>query len=116
MSNEQAPADHLLTRKLEAPFVPVPGQSFGCLQDWINRASRALTCHPEYRNTEHGDGKGWRGPHFTALCFDQKGRRCRNGGDMQRASDEGAFPVWWIWPDQIAGLLMTLPPSPEKEG
>lgn len=41
------------------PFVPVRGQSFSCQQDWINRASRALTCHPEYRNTEHGDGKGW---------------------------------------------------------
>lgn len=95
-------------------YVAIKGQSFCVLQDWVNRASRALTSHPEYRNTEHsGPAKGWRGPHFTALCFDQKGRRCRNGGDFQRAHDEDAFPVWWVWPDQIAGLLM---PTPTEGG
>lgn len=90
------------------PFVAVKGQFFSSQQDWINRARRVLTAHPDYRNTEHeGPAKGWRGPHFTALCFDQKGRRVRNGGDFQRAENEGAFPVWWVWPDQIAELLMT---------
>lgn len=91
----------------DAPFVAVEGQSFASHQHWVLYATRRLTAHPNYNNTEHnGPAKGWRGPHFTALCFDQKGRRCRNGGDFQRAEDEGAFPVWWVWPDQIAELIM----------
>lgn len=87
-------------------FVPIKGQSFSSHQDWVNRANRVLTWHPKYRNTEHGEGKGWRGEHFTALCFDQKGRRCRNGGDMRRSDEDNAFPVWWVWPDQVAELIM----------
>lgn len=87
-------------------FVPVSGQCFTSHQQWVNKASSWLTQHPHYRNTEHGDAKGWRGYHFTALCFDQQGRRVLNGADFQRAEDEQAFPVWWIWPDQIAPLLM----------
>ena len=88
-------------------FVAVSGQSFATKQDWINRASSVLTFHPDYNDTAHrGPEKGWRGYHFTALCFDQKGRRTRNGGDFQRAEDDGAYPVWWVWPDQISGLLM----------
>jgi hypothetical protein len=100
-----------------APFVPVPGQSFANKREWIARAQYVLTAHPEYRNTEHdGAVKGWRGHHFTALCFDQKGRRVRQGSDFQHAEDDDAFPVWWVWPDQIAGLLLQmaneeLPPS-----
>jgi hypothetical protein len=91
---------------MKRPFIPVQGQSFGTKAEWIARAQRVLTAHPEYRNTEHdGPKTGWRGYHFTALCFDQKGRRCRNGGDFQRAEDEGAYPIWWVWPDQIAALL-----------
>lgn len=86
-------------------FVPVEGQSFSSEQDWINRASRSLTSHPQYNNAEHGDTKGWRGPHFTALCFDQAGNRMRNGGDFQRAKYDDTYPVWWVWPDQIADLL-----------
>lgn len=88
------------------PFVAVEGQCFTSHHEWVNKASSWLTRHPEYRNTEHGDTKGWRGAHFTALCFDQKGRRVRKGGDFQLAHDEGAFPIWWVWPDQIAELLM----------
>lgn len=31
------------------------------------------------------------------LCADAKDRICRNGGDMMRARDEGAFPVrFWL--------------------
>lgn len=86
-------------------FVPVEGQSFSSKQDWINRATRALTRHPDYNNTEHGEAKGYRGSHFTALAFDQAGRRCRSGADMGRAEIEGAYPVWWIWPDQIVAAL-----------
>ena len=48
-------------------YVAVEGQSFFSEQDWINRETRCLTSHPKYRNTEHGDVKGWRGEHFTAL-------------------------------------------------
>lgn len=88
-------------------FVAVKGQSFSCHRDWANRASRVLTCHPHYRNTEHdGPKTGWRGYHFTALCFDQKGRRVRNGADFRLADEDDAFPVWWVWPDQIAQLIM----------
>lgn len=89
-----------------APFVPFEGQSFSSEQDWINRASRVLTAHPDYNNAEHGDTKGWRGPHFTAMSFDQHGRRCRNGADFMRATKEGTYPIWWIWPDQIAEAMM----------
>ena len=98
-----------------AAFIPVPGQSFQSEQDWINKASRRLTCHPEYRNTEHGDKKGWRGSHFTALCFDQKGRRMRQGSDFARATAESAYPVWWVWPDQIVPLLLAARTEGETE-
>ena len=94
--------------------VPVKGQCFRSEQDWINRASRALTRHPDYNNTEHGDAKGWRGPHFTALCFDQAGNRMRNGADFKRATQENTYPVWWIWPDQIVPALAS-PPVSERE-
>lgn len=91
---------------MNSPFIAVDGQSFRSHQEWVVYATRLLTSHPKYLNTEHGDGSGWRGEHFTALCFDQLGRRCRSGGDMLRADEENAFPVWWVWPDQIAELLM----------
>jgi len=83
---------------IKAPF---PDQQFHTHQEWLNKASSWLTRHPLYNNTEHGDKKGWRGAHFTPMCFDSFGRRVRNGKDFQLAQDEGAFPVWWIWPDQI---------------
>ena len=87
-------------------IIPVYGQSFKDEDDWIKNASRELTCHEKYLNTEHeGPDKGWRGEHFTAMCFDQLGRRCRNGSDFMRATSEGAYPIWWIWPDQIFGLV-----------
>jgi hypothetical protein len=97
-----------MTENIETnPFIAVDGQFFSSHQDWVNSARRRLTSHPKYLNTEHdGPAKGWRGSHFTALCFDQKGRRCRDGGDMSRAEEECAFPVWWVWPDQIAELIM----------
>ena len=78
----------------------------------LSRPTRALTAHPDYNNTEHGDAPGWRGAHFTALCFDQAGRRMRNGGDFMRATREGTYPVWWIWPDQIVAALS---PAPEDK-
>lgn len=86
-------------------FEAVPGQSFRSFPQWVNMASSWLTRHPDFNDTQHGNNKGWRGHHFTALCFDQKWRRCRIGADFQRADDEGAFPVWWVWPDQIPQLV-----------
>jgi len=84
---------------------PYGDQRFDNFDQWVCHASSWLTCHEEYNDTQHGDTKGYRGEHFTALCFDSKGRRCTRGADMQRARDEDAFPVWWIWPDQIVPAL-----------
>jgi hypothetical protein len=97
-------------------FEAIKGQSFADFGHWVNWATSRLTSHPEYNDTAHGK-TGWRGHHFTALCFDQKGRRCRQGADFMRARDEGAFPVWWVWPDQIAQLLMvaSLPAPAQQE-
>lgn len=88
------------------PFVAVEGQSFATFDDWVDTATDRLTSHPEYNETSLGGHKGWRGYHFTALCFDQKGNYLRNGGHFMNARDAGTFPVWWVWPDQIAALLM----------
>lgn len=85
---------------IKAPFSK---QQFHNFDDWVNNA-RKLTAHVDYNNTEHG-GKDWRGHHFAAMCFDSHGRRCRQGKDFMRARDENAFPVWWIWPDQIPQLV-----------
>lgn len=95
-----------MSERIEPPF---RRQKFTSHQEWVNKASSWLTQHPQYRNTEHGEKSGWRGHHFTAMCFDSLGRRVRNGGDFQRAHDEGAFPVWWIWPDQIVDLVKLVP-------
>lgn len=84
---------------------PFGDQRFDTFNQWVAYASSWLTCHEAYNNTEHGDKKGWRGHHFTAMCFDSVGRRVLCGADFQRAHDEGAFPVWWIWPDQIVPML-----------
>lgn len=86
-------------------FVPVEGQSFSCQQDWVNRATRMLTSHPRYNDTQNGDVKGYRGQHFAAMCFDQKGRRCTCGKDFQQAEDDNAYPIYWVWPDQIVELI-----------
>ena len=91
-------------KRVEPPF---PDQCFHSHPQWVNKASSWLTNHGQYNNTEHGETKGWRGHHFTAMVFDSFGRRCRNGADMKRADDENAFPIWWIWPDQIVDLVQS---------
>lgn len=48
-------------------------REFRAFHSWVNKAQTWM---------RRGDA-----------CFDQKGRRCWNGGDMMRARDEGAFPV-----------------------
>lgn len=63
-------------------------QKFNSHIEWVNKASSWLTAHPNY------------GDYFKAICFDSFGRICRNGGDMSRAKEDNAFPVYWVWPDQ----------------
>ncbi|MFT8308539.1 hypothetical protein [Acetobacter malorum] len=53
-----------------------PDGNFPTFQTWVNKAT------------------SWIGGTNSA-CFDAKGRRCRIGGDMMRARDEGAFPVYY---------------------
>lgn len=84
-------------------------QYFETFDQWVNFAAGWLTAHPEYRDTEHrkrGDPFGWQGHHFKAICFDAKGRLCRSGADFIRARDDGAFPVRWIWPDQVPRVVL----------
>lgn len=83
-------------------IIPIEGQSFSCKTNWINSGKRRLTSHHDYLNTEHGERMGWRGFHFTAMCFDQNGMRCRQGSDFDKAE----YPVWWVWPDQISDMIM----------
>lgn len=90
-------------------------QRFDSFQQWVDKASSWLTGHPEYNDTEHSKSKPWRGHHFKAICFDAKGRLCRIGLDFQRARDDKAFPVRWIWPDQIGPRLLELEAALEGE-
>jgi hypothetical protein len=66
-------------------------QQFETFQTWVNKASSWLT----RRGTEE-----------RAVCFDAAGRLCRNGSHFMLARDTGAFPVRWLWHDQIAGIAM----------
>lgn len=67
-------------------------QQFETFQTWVNKASSWLTR---------------RGPHQRVICLDAKNRVCRIGMDMHRARDEGAFPVRWLWPEDVAALATT---------
>jgi len=51
-----------------------PDGEFTSMQNWISKAT------------------SWIGGE-NALCVDAKDRICRNGGEFQRAHDEGAFPI-----------------------
>lgn len=73
-------------------------QQFDSFEEWVNKASSWLTRHQLY------DGKN-----FRAICFDAKGRLCQIGKDFTLARDEGAFPVKWMWPDQVAKYLASTP-------
>jgi hypothetical protein len=39
------------------------------------------------------------------IFFDAQGRLCRTARDFVRARDESAFPVSWVWPDQVGEHL-----------
>lgn len=75
-------------------------QQFDTFQEWVNKASSWLTRHPNYSEDK------WK--HFRAHCFDKLGRRCFIGADFQRAHDEDAFPVRWLWPDEIGQVALDL--------
>lgn len=62
-------------------------QQFDTFQQWVNKASSWLTRRDD-----------------DVVCFDAKGRRCRIGADFMRADKEEAFPVRWIWLDEVPAL------------
>ena len=76
-------------------------QCFTSHQEWVNKATSWLTRHPKYSEF------------FRAICFDSFGRIVKNGGDFRRADEDGAFPVYWIWPDQN---LFTMIDSIQRKG
>lgn len=59
-------------------------QRFNSETEWINKAQSWLTRHPNY------------GQFFKAICFDNTGMICLNGGHFAKAK----YPVHWVWPDQ----------------
>ena len=69
-------------------------QQFDTFVEWCNKASSWLTRRMEW----DGDTTN------RAICFDAQGRHCAYGCDFERARDEGAFPIRWLWPDQIAAV------------
>lgn len=60
-------------------------QRFDSFNQWLDKAPSWLTRHPDYEKT-----------FFRAVCFDNTGKICWNGGDF----DEATYPVHWVWPDQ----------------
>lgn len=66
-------------------------QQFDTFTEWCNKAPSWLTR---------------RGTDVHAICYDAKGRLCTIGGDFMRARDENAFPVKWIWPDQVVEVVL----------
>jgi hypothetical protein len=67
-------------------------QRFDTYAQWVNKAPSWL---------------GRRGPHEKAVCLDTRNRLCAVGADFMRARDEEAFPVRWLWPEDVAALATT---------
>jgi len=67
-------------------------QQFKDITEWVNKGRSWLTR---------------RGSHVHAICFDMKRRPILCGGDFMRARDEDAFPVRWLWPNQVARMAMS---------
>lgn len=94
--NSDNPQEKELTNEQAARAI-LERQRFDSHREWVNFASRVLTAHPRYN-----EGADWSEPNpFKAICFDAQGRHCQDGGDFRRADEEDAFPVRWLWPDQI---------------
>lgn len=62
--------------------LPIPAREpdgeWDCQQRWINHATRDIGG-------------------MNALCVDAAGRVCCNGGDFQRAEDEGKYPIRYYY-------------------
>ena len=69
-------------------------------QEWVNFAIWRLTVATDSN-----------GHQLSAICVDTLGRRCANGRDMNRARDEGAFPVRYFFECVPLGYVNT----PEAE-
>ena len=67
-------------------------QQFDTFEEWVNKAKSWLTRRKRWESDNT----------FRAICFDAKGRYCYSGEQFMRARDERAFPVRWLWPEQIA--------------
>lgn len=55
------------------------------------------------------DGRAWltrRGAGVTAICFDTRGRPVVTCNDFSRATQDGALPVRYLWPNQVARLAL----------
>jgi len=76
-------------------------QQFDSFQQWVNKASSWLTRHADYSDNPMSP--------FRAICFDAQGRLCRTGRDFMRARDSDAFPIRWVWPDQMAVYMAEIP-------
>jgi hypothetical protein len=54
-------------------------------------------------------GASWltrRGPNVKPICFDAGGNICITNADFDRAHQCGLYPVYWVWPDQVAALAV----------
>jgi len=67
------------------------------------------------RNQQFDDRQQWRdgwkwlsrrGSQVHAICFDALGRPVTSCNDVTRAHTEKAFPIRWLWPNQVARLAM----------
>ncbi len=81
-------------------------QQFDSMQEWVNKGRSWLTRRLKEDSSGH--------PYFKPVCFDTKNRLVECGGDFMRAEREGAFPVRWLWPDQIAEVAAQHPMFQEK--
>jgi hypothetical protein len=68
-------------------------QRFDTYAQWVDKAPSWL---------------GQRGPHEKAICLDSRNRLCAIAPDFARARDEEAFPVRWLWPEDVATLAVAL--------
>ena len=66
-------------------------QQFESKQEWLSKGRAWLT--------QRGSG-------VTPVCFDTRGRPVITCNDFSRASEEGALPVRWLWPNQVARLAL----------
>lgn len=80
-------------------------QQFDDFDQWVWNAENWLTIfdeNPDGSDPSHMDKEERERSGYRAMCFDKYGRPCTMGRHFMRARDEGAFPVRWLWPHQVA--------------